>query len=79
MPGQEKPMSNELKQLRLQLKERDAKISQLEAHAKHWKREYDELEAEVVKSLPIVKQAKEIVTTYTTTVTAITALMEKEN
>lgn len=77
MSREEAPSVNdELKQLRLQLKERDARISQLEASEKHWRTEYQELEAEVVKSLPIVKQAREILDAYTLGLTTLTALAE---
>ena len=77
MPEQEDHMSDDMKQLRLQLKERDARISQLEASEKHWKQEFNELEAEVLACMPMVRKAREVLEAYTTGLTVLTAIAEQ--
>lgn len=80
MPEQEDTMSD-AKQLRLQLKERDARISQLEASEKHWKTQLEALEAVVLKNSEVIHYAKEIVTAYTAGLNILAAIAEttKEN
>lgn len=70
-------MSNEAKQLRLQLKERDARISQLEASKAYWKTEYKDLEAKVSESAEVFRKAKEILNAYTTGLQVIAAITEQ--
>lgn len=72
---------SEVKQLKLQIKERDARISQLEASEKHWKTQLEALEAAVLKNSEIIHYAKEIVTAYTAALNILAAIAEqaKEN
>lgn len=68
---------SDVKQLRLQLKERDARISQLEASEKHWKAQLEALEAAVLKNTEVIHYAKEIVTAYTAGLNILTAIAEQ--
>lgn len=80
MPEQEDIMS-EVKQLRLQLKERDARISQLEASEKHLQAELQELEATVLQSSEVIYFATQVLKGYTADLNALADAIEqtKEN